>query len=181
MTLEEWVNVKQPGPFGKDRDRKYEMYSKEYGEGNWRLRWKWGNNYISFEQACKIYEMAYFIDSFNREEPWELLMSMGRDVYDTNPNNVESGLDYTIQKNSATNIQDIAIRNVIYNRGLKFEGDQLIQVRKHGDFWGNNFSPGKVKFHRPDVLDKPYMKGWWDELSVEHWYQQAKWLQVRKI
>jgi hypothetical protein len=63
-------------------------------------------------------------------------------------------------------------------RGWKFEGTELIQVRSHKQYWGKQFSPGKILFHRPELIVKPSLKSWWNENSIEDWYQSNKIMQV---
>lgn len=174
----EWTTIARPGFAGGKRDQLREMYDNTYGRENWRIAWQWGDEIILKEEACKIYEEGYYQDSFKREDIWKELIENARNVYDIEPRDVESGLDYLVQKGNATHLQDIAVRNVVKRRDWKFQGRELIQVRSHKSYWGKLYSPGKVMFHKPEMIIFPHLNGWWNTNSIEDWYQSNKVLQV---
>jgi len=175
-----WENIGKPGHFGKKRDEIVGNYNRLYGPDNWRIGWVWNDRVLDFPSACLVYEDGYYSDSFSREELWERLASEASDVYDHHPSDVESGLNYTIQNGKATHLQDISIRRVMLRRGLSFKGRELIQVRSHNTFWGNNLSPGKIPFQLPELLVTPRLSGWWDKDSVEDFWQSNKVLQLNR-
>jgi hypothetical protein len=175
-----WKTIDRPGFFGKKREEFYARYDSELGKDNWRLAWQWNNRTLPFIEACQRYEDGYFADSFEHEKIWRELASSARDVYDHAEADIESGLDYLIQRSNSTHLQDIAIRRVMRRRGIKFAGDELVQVRKHEDYWGGLLSPGKVRFHLPEHIVVPHLQGWWDENSIEDFYQSNKVLQVKE-
>ena len=107
------------------------------------------------------------------------MISTAREVYDYEPDDVNSGLDYMVQNGTATHLQDIAIRNVVLRRGWQFKGRELVQIRSHSTYWGKKLSPGKVRFHRPDLIVNPHLEGWWEPNSIEDFWQSNKALQVR--
>ena len=76
-------------------------------------------------------------------------------------------------------MQDIAIRRTVLRLGRKFEGDHLVQIRGR-DSEGAKYNPGFVPFHLLDMIVKPSLTGWWQENSIEDFYQSNKVLQVRK-
>jgi len=179
-----WETIGRPGHFGKKRDEILAGYDIEHGKDNWRIVWKWGekeNILLPWIEACYIYEDSYFADSFVREGLWRELQKDAKDVFDHEESDVESGLDYKVQNSNATHMQDISIRRVFNRRGWAFEGDELIQIRSHSEPWGYNLSPGKVPFHRPELIVKPQLESWWNPDSVESWYQCAKVLQKRVL
>lgn len=175
-----WETIERPGFFGKRKNEITELYNEKYGEDNWRIVWDWNQETVPFLFACHLYEDGYFNDSFKREGLWKELVSAAKDVYDHQESDIESGLDYLVQKGNATHLQDISIRRVVLRRGWKFEGSKLVQVRGHYDYWGQNLSPGKVKFHLQDLIEKPQLAGWWDKDSIEDFYQSNKLLQIKK-
>ena len=175
----EWKTFGRPGFSGKDRDIKHAQWDREYGEGNWRIVWTWNGGIITRDFAYQLYEDGYYADSFKREDAWRNLLEIANDVYDLEPLDVESCLDYSIQKGIATHLQDISIRRVIKRRGWDFRGSELVRVRKHEDYWGNLFSPGRVPFHIPHLIESPHIDWWWDYNSIEDFYQSNKVLQVR--
>jgi len=173
-----WRTVERPGQFGKKRDAILNGYDSQYGKENWRLAWNWCGNIVPFSIACMAYEDGYYVDSLRREELWKELASVAKDVYDHHPSDVESGLDYAIQKSDATHLQDISIRRVMKRRGWEFNGEELVQIRSHNKYWGGKLSPGRVAFHMPEKISSPHLEGWWDNNSIEDFYQSNKVLQV---
>jgi len=178
-----WVTLGRPGYFGKKRDEIHEQYNQTHGKDNWRIMWRWGKEgqiILPFTQACMFYEDAYFIDSFKRETLWLELKVKAKEVYDYDQTDMASGLDYLIQKGPATHVQDIAIRNIFFRRGWAFEGQDILQIRRHETYWGSRLSPGKVPFHIPNMIVQPHLEKWWDYNSVEDFYQSNKIIQVKE-
>src|SRR5262249_15701954 len=116
------------------------------------------------------------------------LLEVASDVYDDDPSNVQSGLDYSQRGDIRTHIQDIAIRNCVKRFGREFKGNRLIQIR---DQIGDQplslaLSPGQVPFHTPGLISHAENlteirgKAWWLPSSVEDFYQRAKRLVVRR-
>lgn len=179
----EWETIGRPGFFGKKKREIFEGYTQKYGKENWRIMWTWNDIIIPWIDACLIYEDAYFEDSKEREDLWQKLILEAKDVYDFDKSNIESKLKYEIQEGPSTHIQDITIRRVVLlRRGWQFKGNKLIQIRSHKSYWGEQLSPGKVKFHLPELITEPQFEGdyWWDFNSVEDFYQRHKVLQVKK-
>ena len=179
--MSEWQTVDRPGYFGRHRDERYLAYDAEYGAANWRLAWVAGDATGGVELAVMLYEDAYL--DFLQHNPLvvEELVSEASDVYDDAPSNVASGLDYRAQETSRTHLQDIAIRRCLVRLGRRFEGSQLIRIRdRDGEHpLSLTLSPGRVPFHRHDLIIRPELEGWWQRGSVEAFYQSNKLLQVR--
>jgi len=176
-----WRTVERPGYQGKLRDTCFQEWDETFGKGNWRMVWKIRNQYVGRLGAYLLYEDAYFL--FLQEHPDVLkqLITEARDVYDDEPSNVNSGLDYMKQETKRTHLQDIAIRRSLVRMGLWFKGTELIRIRQE---MGPHplsmiLGPGKIPFHRPDLIEKPELLGWWDPGTVEAFYQSGKVLQVR--
>ncbi|RJQ17312.1 hypothetical protein C4573_04640 [Candidatus Woesearchaeota archaeon] len=174
-----WKTIARPGYFGKTRDEKLKMYDEEFGLGNWRIAWMWNEASIDYHVACTLYEDAYYADSFQRQAIWMELTHQAKDVFDIHESDIQSTLDYTIQTGTATHLQDIAIRRVVLRRGWTFSGREYVQIRGHKTYWGLQLSPGKIPFQVSRNIQKPNLQGWWDENSVEDFYQSNKVLQVR--
>jgi len=174
-----WETLERPSYLGKKRDQKYAEWNALYGAGNWRICWKIGENFVDFLGVCALYEDGYF--EFLRENPEFLYELIGEtsDVYDDSPSNVNSYLDYIVQETERTHIQDIAIRRSLVRMGLWFKGNQLIQIRHSQGTHRLSMilSPGKVPFHKPNLIVEPELTGWWDKGSVESFYQSNKFLQ----
>jgi hypothetical protein len=180
-----WRTVERPGYFGRKREELYEAWNKKYGDDNWRIAYRWGDAIIPKEMAIQIYEDAYF--EFLKKNPAvvEWLISSASDIYDTAPSNVEAGFDYSHQETPRSHIHDIAIRRVIARLGKKFRGNHLVEVRwKESE--GFRLNPGRVPFHMPDFIIPGEIKDygnsgiWWEEKSIEDFYQRNKVLQVKE-
>lgn len=179
MTI--WRTIDRPGYFGRHRGERYALYDSQFGTGNWRLAWQLGEALGDVQVAAMLYEDAYM--AFLSDNPTVLaeLVRDAANVYDDAPTNVASHLDYAAQETNRTHLQDIAIRRCLVRLGCWFAGDQLIQIR---DSLGEHrlsltLSPGRVPFHRPELILQPELTGWWQPGSVEAFYQSNKLLQVR--
>jgi hypothetical protein len=180
----EWEVRERPGYFGKMRDELSRTWDEEYGKGNWRIAYQWGNFIISREIGIQIYEDAYY--DFLKKTPDVLgwLLSEASDIYDTAPTNVRSGLDYQIQETENNHIHDISIRRAILRLGKEFSGERLICIRST-DSEGYALSPGIVSFHLPDMIFEGEIKSytgkapWWKPKTIEDFYQRNKVLEVR--
>jgi len=180
--LEEWVTIERPHYLGKHRDEVFHEWDEKYGKGNWRLVWKVGETLVDFLGACALYEDAYF--EFLRSHPEILnqLISEASNVYDDEPSNVESRFDYTKQETRLTHVQDIAIRRSLIRLGTWFHGKKLIRVRQEKGTHplSVTLSPGRVPFHRKDLIMQPEILIWWHAGTVESFYQSNRLLQVRR-
>lgn len=178
----EWVAIEFPGYLGKHRDEKYKKWNGKYGIGNWRLAWMIGDIFVDFLGVCALYEDAY--SEFLQKNPKILkqLIHEAKNVYDDEQSNIQSGFNYTIQETSRTHIQDIAIRRSLIRMGLWFKGEELIRIRqekgKHP--LSTTLSPGRVPFHRIDLIVKPEIEGWWQPRTVESFYQSNRFLRAKQ-
>lgn len=178
----EWKIVDRPGQSGLNKDKLEAEWNSKYGLGNWKKSWQFNKEIIDQLLAFQLCEDAYYKDSFDREEVWKKLISEAKDTYDMLPEEVESRLDYSKQ-HKFTRFHDICIRRVVFRRGWKFKGTQIIQIRwskENSNWYSENFDPGKVKFHLPELIIKPNLEGFWDKGSVEDFYQSNKVLLVKK-
>ena len=96
------------------------------------------------------------------------------------PTNVQSGLDYSIQEDTASHLHDIAVRNAVSRLGREFSGDHLVEIRGHTSE-GYRLNPGQVPFHLPDKVLLPSQSAgtWWKSHSIEDFWQSNKVLVVR--
>ena len=189
LSQQDWklVDNTSPGYVGKRRNDLWANRDAKYGEGNWQTVWLVEGYYLEYEEACRLYEEAYFEYFKRRPELLEHLLEVASNVYDDEPSNVESGFDYSKRGELRTHIQDIAIRNCVKRFGREFKGDKLIQIRDRIGVHPLSLalSPGQVPFHRaellsiPDNLEEIRAKAWWLPASVEDFYQRAKRLVVR--
>ena len=94
---------------------------------------------------------------------------------------MDSGFDYAKQETGRTHLQDIAIRRCLLRLDMQFEGTELVRIRQEK---GTNplsmiLSPGRVPFHKPELIEKPQTVSWWHKDTVESWYQNNKYLQIK--
>ena len=178
----DWETISRSGYLGSKRDEKRKECDEKYGKGNWRVVWKVRDVYVGEQGAYALYEDAYF--EFLRKNPEVLmrLVSEASEVYDDSPFNVNCGLDYAVQETNRTHLQDIAIRRSLIRLGTWFRGGRLIQIRDKVGVHplSMTLSPGKVPFHKPELIEKPEIEGWWEKSSVESFYQSNKLLQKRR-
>jgi len=180
--MDKWRMIDRPGYLGKHRDEKYADWDQKHGKGNWALWWSWGKHWIDSTGACLIYEMAYYHFLLMNRKILHQLVKEASNVYDDSETNVKSVFNYHVQETNRTHIQDIAIRNALLKLGVWFRGKELIQIRsnegKHP--LSVTLSPGRVPFHRPDLIVQPAITDWWLPGSVEDFYQSNKHLRVKK-
>jgi len=176
------LNNKSTGYVGKHRNDEWAKRDTMFGKGNWQVAWLVDGKLLEYLEVCQLYEDAYFEYLQKRPELLEYLIKTASDVYDDDPKNVESGLDYSKRGDIRTHIQDVSIRRCIKRFGKVFEGNILLQIR---DRAGSHplslaLSPGQVPFHKPELISNPdnlteiSRDVWWLLGSVEDFYQRAK-------
>ncbi len=144
-----------------------------FGEGSWYIAWRLGDAVIDRSEAIRLYEDAYFECLGANRETTDWLCRTASDVYDNCLTNVASGLDYSIQEASSTNLQDIAVRRCLLRLGRRLEGDHPVEIRGVASE-GYRLNPGIVPLHRPSEIHPSEEKGWWEPGTVEAFWQQNK-------
>ncbi|OGF72904.1 hypothetical protein A3E06_00030 [Candidatus Giovannonibacteria bacterium RIFCSPHIGHO2_12_FULL_44_42] len=176
-----WESIGRPGYLGKHRDNKHFLWNQLYGEGNWRLAWNVGERFVDKAGAYVLYEEAYFqFFAKNMNYAYWLVKDAG-EIYDDEVSNVDSGFDYGKQETTRTHLQDIAIRRCLLRLGMWFEGTELVRIRQEE---GTNplsviLSPGRVPFHKPELIVCLETVSWWYKGTIESWYQNNKYLQAK--
>lgn len=170
--------VDRPGFIGSRWKQLEERWNRQFGSGAWRLAYEVEGRIISRSEALKLYEDAYVEWFRAHPEKLEWLVTTARDVYDHEPADVASGLDYQAQHGKATHLQDIAVRRALGRLGRSFQGERLIQMRGH-DSPAGFLSPGELPFHRPELIRSETRFLWWKKGSIEDFYQSNKILQLR--
>lgn len=181
-----WVTVGPPGHLGSRRAARHADWDARFGSGNWRLRWQVGPALHDQTAAVALYEDAYVTHLTGHPGLVETLVSTARDVWDHEPADTASGLDYTVQHGRSTHLQDIAVRRALVRLGTWFAGAELIRLRRPSDAahgvaaeLGTQLDSGLVPFHRPDLIAGDEVSGWWQPGSVESFYQSNRLLQHR--
>jgi len=163
----------RPGFFGANRPRIVEKLNHWFGKDGWEIKYLVGGEVISDEEALQLYEDAYYTHFKAHPEELETLLEMASNVYDTSETNVESGADYAVQETEGRHLHDIAIRRVVQKLGKTFRGDQLVRIRGPKTE-GFRYGPGKIPFHKPELVPQPALKGWWDAGSIEEFWQSSR-------
>jgi hypothetical protein len=200
--LDNYKVLMRLGYLGQNRDQKIKEFEDLIGKGNWMIGWVVGENLtwkhqacilegnytvLDYARACKLYEDAYFEHFKQHPDELEWIVKNASEVYDNAPSNVSSYLDYLLQEESSTHIQDITIRNVVARFGRKFEGKKLLQIRTDGE--GEKWNPANIYFHKPEWLVQPVNAGtaWWcrdrykaKEKSVECFWQSNKFVLAKR-
>ena len=86
-------------------------------------------NLLEYKEVCQLYEDAYYEFFVKRPEILEHLLEVVGEIYDDEPSNIKSGIDYLKRGAVRTHIQDIAIRNCLKRLGRNFKGKQILQIR----------------------------------------------------
>ncbi len=171
------VILGRPGYAGKKRSIRRKELTEKFRKDNWEIAHLFDNKILSREEALVHFENSYFEFLKNNKEILEWLVTYAADVYDTNPSNIDSGLDYTIQETQAVHLHDIAIRSALKKLDKEFKGKQLLEIRGENSE-GFILSTGQVTFYKPKLILKPQLKGWWNKDSIESYWQSNKILAV---
>ena len=182
VDMENNVYQERVGYFGGGEKKrlKKEALAKKYPNG-YNVVYEYDGKYIERTSAFALYEDAYYYFLKEQEELLNWICQHAIDIYDTEPANILSGYDYLIQdKDSATHLQDVAIRRAIKRLGRSFKGKKLIQVR---GFRSALFAmnPAYVAFHerskiqQPEIVEEFMLPG-----SVESFWQSNKTIVTKK-
>jgi len=172
-----WRTIGRPGYAGARGPELRAALDAEHGAGRWRIAYQWDGGVISRDEALLHYAEAYrrFLEAHPDTLDW--LVCAASDVYDLEPRDVESGLDFSVQRGAATHLQDIAVRRAVAALGRRFQGTELVRIRGRGSA-GYRLNPGVVPFHAPEAILKPELVGWWQPGSIESFWQSNKVLEV---
>lgn len=166
---------------GGKREQFVARMDKLFGDGNWTIGYIAGDKKLSRDEALSLYERSYVEFLKSNPEYTKRLLQEARDVYDTNPSNVESGLDWHKQEDSHSHLQDIAVRRAVRALGLSFQGDKLLQIRGI-DSDLPELNPGRIPFIAPELIDqeREFVAAWVNPGSVEDFWQNNKFVFVNE-
>jgi hypothetical protein len=187
-----WLTVAHPGYFGKNRDLQIEKWNRQYGEENWRLAWELKDGQVlNFERFFwQVYVASYTQYFLHHPDELSFITENYSYTYDKDLVSRADAFDpYTLYGKPGESNQ---FHHVALNIALEwfletpFKGSKPLQVRqgKPGtteSSWpkGWRWSPGLIPAVRADLIPSLSMTGWWQEGTMEHFYQSAKVLQVR--
>lgn len=170
----------RPGHLGPRRENFIAHMDELYGSKYWDFEHVINGHRFPVERAFELFEKGY--ENYFKENPslLEWLVKNFKDVYDTCPDNIKSGLDYKNQETPelGQHIHDIAIRRAINNLGRSFEGDKLLHVRGR-ETEGHHLSPGVVPFDVRGISFYSFSNGWWKSGTIEDFYQGTRHVFVR--
>ncbi len=189
-----WIKVTNELSYcGKRKAAIYAGFDSRFGKDGWIPAHILDGEVISRLEAYLVYEEGYYQLIKNRPDIRRKLQSTASEVYDIQPSNLNSGFDYLAQECAATHLQDISLRRALTRLALEekgirpdtknlpkipiFFGDHPVQIRDHTSE-GYYLNPGKVPFHKPELILDTEQSGWWDPKSTEDWYQKNKVLLV---
>ncbi len=160
-------------PSAAEAMKKRERFDQIFGKNNWAQGWKYEGKIIDRPEALALYEEAYYVYFKENPNDLEWLCKTASEVYDNAKSNIESGLDYTIQEAKSAHLQDIAIRRAVIRLGKKLQGDHPVEIHDEGSE-GFHLNPGQVPFHKPKEIMKYPVKDWWEQNTVEAFWQHNK-------
>lgn len=189
LTLEANQGLLRPGFVGQNLLHFSGRLDNLFGNEHWSFKHLVNGRLLDSSYALRLYEEAYLTFFRQHPEAVEWLVSNYSDVYDNAPSNVNSGYDYEIQEvpERGRHLHDIAIRRALRELGAEFRGSEPLKIRgryqKGGPAPGFFLSPGEVPFHRPELLPALPIVGkrWWQDASVEDFYQRSKMLEVEEF
>ena len=166
---------------GGKREQFVARMDKLFGDGNWTIGYITGDKKLSRDEALSLYERSYVEFFKSNPEYTKRLLQEARDVYDTNPSNVESGFDWHKQEDSNSHLRDIAVRRAVRALGLSFQGDKLLQIRGV-DSDLPELNPGRIPFIAPELIDqeREFVAAWVNPGSVEDFWQNNKFVFVNE-
>ena len=175
----QWEKREYPGYFGSKKQQRHAVLQQKYP--NYIIGYEWDGKLITRKSALQLYEDAYF--AFLQQQPQILkwLIQTASDVYDCDPSNIDSQIDYFAQRpDQATHLQDIAIRRVLIRLNKWFVGKRLLEVRGMRSE-GYVLNPGVVPFHKPHLIRQPQWQAEWSlPDSIESFWQSNKVILTRK-
>jgi hypothetical protein len=185
MGASDWITVERPGWFGQARDERLKECDQKYGPGNWRIRHQLGPRLMGLDESLRLYELCYELHFLNPDTRfmWKNLVSEAKDVWTEEESDMDSGLDYSIQKAKAAHYEDIAIRRILQSYKMSFEGNRLIRIRADSkDLVGIVLSSIHIPFVFPQYIEPIKGFEWWNRHkgSLEYFWHSNKVLQVRQ-
>ncbi|MDD5289699.1 MAG: hypothetical protein PHT40_00685 [Patescibacteria group bacterium] len=180
----DWKTVAKPGWFGEAKNDMLAHFDQDYGAGNWRIRHRLGPRLLNLPEALRLYELCYELHFLNPNTRflWTKLFEQACEVWTEYESDVESGLDYSIQKAKAPHYEDVSIRIIMKQYGHQFGGERLIRVRADSnDVIGIALSSIHIPFVFPEFIESDaHGVQWWNRHrgSLEHFWHANKELQV---
>lgn len=134
----DWVSTTDHvGRLGTKRGEALLELNHAHGYLTWRFAWRISQTqYAPFRVAIGLYEKSYLEHLCSYPEKTQYLVDNAKDFYDNDESNTISGLNYFVQCDKLTHLQDIAIRRAMQILQLNtpsFRIELLIEVLKKID------------------------------------------------
>jgi hypothetical protein len=187
-----WIVIGRPGYQGKSQDEQQAAWDKEYGKGGWRMAWQLATGEIlDFDGIFYHYVESYARYFLTHPGDAKFLAASYSYAYDKDLVTKIQAFDphFLYQKPGRPNQFHHVALNLALERRLDqpFKGPLPVQVRegKPGtdpSTWpaGWKWSPGRIPAFHPEQIPDLDQPGWWQTGSIEHLYQSAKILQIKK-
>jgi hypothetical protein len=189
---ETWKSVERPGYFGKRRGELEEKWNSEYGEDNWRLVWETADGRIlGYEDIIAAYTQGYIKYFRSHPDEADFVTENFAYAYDKDMQSKREAFDIYALYNKpgkANQFHHVAMNIALEtDLGKPFKGEKPLQVRsgKPGtpeSEWpeGWRWSPGRIPAAFPEQIpDVEHQGQWWDDGTIEDFYQSTKTLQVK--
>jgi hypothetical protein len=190
--IDGWTTVGRPGYQGKNKDEQLAAWDKEYGKDRWRLAWQLTTREVlSFDEIFQQYVDSYTAHFMKHSDEAQYLTANYSYAYDKDQITKPQAFDpyFLYNKPGRPNqFHNVSLNIALeYKLGKIFCGLQPIQVRegKPGtdpSTWpaGWRWSPGRIPATHPELIPDVVQSAWWQTGSIEHLYQAAKVLQIKK-
>jgi len=187
-----WIIIGRPGYQGKNKDEQLAAWDREYGKGRWRLAWQLATREVqSFDEIFQLYIDSYTAYFIKHSGEAQYLTTNYSYAYDKDVVTKTQAFDpyFLYNKPGRPNQFHHVSLNLALEQRLDrlFLGLQPIQVREgkpgtDASSWpaGWRWSPGRIPATHPELIPDVIQPSWWQEGSIEHLYQAAKVLQIKK-
>jgi len=175
--IREWAILGRPLFLGPVKKKVASELHSKFGEENWQIGHLFNGEILSWDSVLPHIEQSYRLFFENSPEILDWLLFTAKDIFETAPSNIHSGLDYNIQETPHKHYVDIAIRRVLKELGCEFQGESLLQIRgEESD--GFILSAEQVPFYQPERILRPPLKGRWEKRSIASFWHSNRVLAV---
>lgn len=192
---EYWEVLEHPGYLGSRRGKKIAEWNEQYGEGNWRLSHfqTRDRKILGYDDVFQVYVDGYEKYFQEHRNEADFIVKNYSYGYDQDLIRKEQAFDpYALydKPGIANQFHHVAFnRAILLVTGQDFQGSTPVQVREGKPGTpddkqpnGYKWSPGRIPCVNPELIPKVQLSGnqWWQNGSVEDFYQKAKVLEVKR-
>lgn len=187
-----WKTIDRPGYLGKRKDEMFRVWTRKYGNGNWRIvnETNMGEIYSYKDIIFRVYVPGYSAYFLSHPDELKFVAENFSFGYDKDTIDKREAFDIYALYNKpkvANQFHHVAF-NIAIEQQLRmpFRGLEPVQVREGKPGTpdsqqpnGYRWSPGRIPCTIPHIISKPHIFGWWGYNSIEDFYQSTKVLQIR--